>query len=179
MKRSFSFTEKPVLFILKSIPSLLPGIEKTVAIHYSHETKQVLSHCIRFENAGYLMEELSLEDTSAIIKKLRTESSPYTWLMTEDIPFEIKSKERKQLNIFNELNNNILLIRIPNGQDQLNDLFFIYFNQNLSNFGTVSNTKSLSTENKTIIGHILRNTILTNYSILQEDKELFAELHAN
>jgi len=179
MKRSFSFTEKPVLFILKSIPSLLPGIEKAVVIYYSHETKRLLSHSFRYENTGYLLEELSLEDTSAIMRKLRTESSPYSWLMTEDIPFEIKSKQRVQLNIFNELNNNILLIRIPNEYDLLSDLFFIYFNQNLSNFGTVNNTKSLSTENKTIIAHILRNTIYTISLTLKEDKELFAELHEN
>lgn len=179
MKRSFSFTEKPVLFILKCIPSLLPGIEKAVAIYYSHETKRLLSNCIRYENAGYLLEEFSLEDTSAIIKKLRTESSPYTWLMTADIPFELKSEQRMQLTIFNELNNNILLIRIPNDYDRLSDLFFIYFNQNLSNFGTVNNTKSLSTENKTIISHILRNTIQTIYFTLKDDKELFADLHEN
>ncbi len=179
MKRSFSFTEKPVLFILKSIPSLLPGIEKAVAIYYSHETKRLLSHSIRYENTGYLLEELSLEDTSAIMRKLRTESSPHSWLMTEDIPFEIKAKQKVQLNIFNELNNNILLIRIQNEYDLLSDLFFIYFNQNLSNFGTVNNAKSLTTENKTIIAHILRNTIHTIFLTLKEDKELFAELHEN
>jgi hypothetical protein len=99
--------------------------------------------------------------------------------MTEDIPFEIKSKQRVQLNIFNEFNNNILLIRIPNDYDQQSDLYFFYFNQNLSNFGTVNNTKSLSTENKTIIAHILRNTIQTISLTLRDDKELFAELHEN
>lgn len=179
MKRSFSFTEKPVLFILKSIPSLLPGIEKAVTIYYSYESKRLLSHSIRYENTGYLVEELSLEDTSAIMRKLRSENSPYSWLMTEDIPFEIKSKQRMQLNIFNELNNNILLIRIPNEYDQLNDLFFIYLNQNLSNFGIVNNNKPLSTENKTIIAHIVRNTITTIYLTLKDDKVLFADLHEN
>jgi hypothetical protein len=179
MKRSFSFTEKPVLFILKSIPSLLPGIEKAVAIYYSQESNKLLSHSIKFENAGYLLEELSLEDTTAIMKKLRSDSSPYSWLMTEDVPFEITSKQKKQLNIFNELNNNILLIRITNDYDRLSDLFFIYFNQNLSNFGTVNNSKSISTENKTIIAHLIRNTIQTMHATLRDDKELFAELHAN
>jgi hypothetical protein len=179
MKRSFSFTEKPVLFILKSIPSLLPGIEKAVAIYYSHESKRLLANAIRNESTGYMLEELSLEDSGAIMRKLRTDNSPYSWLMAEDLPFEIRTKQRVQLNIFNELNNNILLVRIPNEQDGLSDLFFIYFNQNLANFGIVSNSKSLSTENKTIIAHILRSTIQTIILTLKEDRELFAGLHEN
>ena len=179
MKRSFSFTGKPVLFILKSIPSLLPGIEKAVAIYYSHESKRLQANAIRNESTGYLEEELSLEDSTAIMKKLRTDNSPYSWLMADDLPFEIRTKQKVQLNIFNELNNNILLIRIPNEQDGLSDLFFIYFNQNLANFGIVSNSKSLSTENKTIIAHILRSTIQSIMLTLKEDKELFAGLHEN
>jgi hypothetical protein len=179
MKRSFSFTEKPVLFILKSIPSLLPGIEKAVSIYYSEETKRLSAHSIRYENTGYLFEELSLEDNNSVMRKLRTDNSPYTWLRAEDIPFEISSKEKLQLNIFNELNNNILLVRIKNEHDQFSDLFFIYFNQNLSNFGTINNNKSLTTENKTIIAHLVRNTIQTLYISLREDKELFLDLHEN
>src|ERR1039457_1230864 len=179
MKRSFSFTEKPVLFILKSIPSLLPGIEKAVTIYYSYETKRLAAHSLRYENTGYLLEELSLEDNNAVMRKLRTENSPYTWLRAEDVPFEITTKQKLQLNIFNEVNNNILLIRIKNDYDQLSDLIFIYFNQNLSTFGTINNNKPLSTENKTIIAHLVRNSLQAFFLSLREDKELFVDLHEN
>ena len=179
MKRSFSFSEKPVLFILKSIPSFLPGIGKAVAIYYSPENKKLLCHSIKNENQDYLTEELSLEDTGAIMKKFRSETAPYSWMMADNLPFEINAGQKVQLNIFNEFNNNILLIRVPNEYDQLNDLFFIYFNQNLSNFGTVSVDKSLTTDNKTIIAHILRNSIQTVSRTLRDDKMLFTELQEN
>jgi len=46
------------------------------------------------------------------------------------------------MDIFNELNNNILIIRIQNQDDELNDLYFIYFNKDLSNFGNNKSWKA-------------------------------------
>ncbi|MCX6249058.1 MAG: hypothetical protein NTW10_15135 [Bacteroidetes bacterium] len=179
MKRVFSFAEKQVLFILQLIPSLLPGIEKVIAVHFSPDSGEVTSDIIRKENDEYILEVFKVSDSPSIFNRLRTENAPYSWLRKEDLPFEIKHKEKVQLEIFNELNNSILLIRILNLFDTKNDLFFIYFNQDLSNFGTISPNKILSTDNKTIIGHILRNSILAFLQINRNDKDLFASLNEN
>ena len=179
MKRVFSFSEKPVLFILQLLPSLLPGIEKVIAVYYSPDSVDVSSDLIRKESGEYVQESFQVSDSPSIFSRLRSDNAPYSWLRKEDLPFEIKPKERVQLDIFNELNNSILLIRIQNTFDNKNDLFFIYFNQDLSNFGTISPNKILSTENKTIIGHILRNSILTFIQNNRGDKDLFATLNEN
>jgi hypothetical protein len=100
-------------------------------------------------------------------------------MQPEDIPFEISAKERVQLSIFNELNNNILLIRILNEFDGCHDLFFLYFNQNLSNFGIVNSKKTLATENKAIIGHLLKNTLEDYLKNFKEDREIFISLNEN
>ena len=177
MKRVFSFSEKPVLFILQSLPSILPGIEKAIAVYYSPEVSGLTSDIIRKSDDEYTVEAFQVSDTSAILNRLRLDTASYSWLRKEDLPFEIKSKEKVQLDIFNELNNSILLIRISNIFDSLNDLFFIYFNQDLRNFGTINPNKILSTENKTIIGHILRNSIMTFIQNQKNDKTLFATLN--
>jgi hypothetical protein len=179
MKRVFSFSEKPVLFILQFLPSLLPGIEKVIAVYYSPDSASVSSDLIRKESGEYVQESFQVSDSPSLFSRLRSDNAPYSWLRKEDLPFEIKPKERVQLDIFNELNNSILLIRIQNTFDNKNDLFFIYFNQDLSNFGTISPNKILSTENKTIIGHILRNSILTFIQNNRSDKDLFATLNEN
>jgi hypothetical protein len=179
MKRVFSFSEKPVLFILQMIPSLLPGIERIIAVYYSPEDTGITSHLMRKERGEYIQEAFRISDSPSIFSRLRSDNAPYSWLRKEDLPFEIKPKEKVQLEIFNELNNNILLIRIPNTFDNKNDLFFIYFNQDLSNFGTISPSKLLSTDNKTIIGHIVRNSILTFIKNMSGDKDLFAILNEN
>ena len=179
MKRVFSFSEKPVLFILQLLPSLLPGIEKVIAVYYSPDSASIASELIRKENGEYMQESFQVSDSPSIFSRLRSDNVPYSWLRKEDLPFEIKSKEKVQLEIFNELNNSILLIRIQNLFDTKNDLFFIYFNQDLSNFGTINPNKILSTENKTIIGHILRNSILTFIQNNRSDKDLFATINEN
>jgi hypothetical protein len=179
MKRVFSFSEKPVLFILQMLPAILPGIEKIIAVYYSPDASSISSDLVRKENGEYLQEAFQVSDSPSIFSRLRSESAPYSWLRKEDLPFEIKPKEKVQLEIFNELNNSILLIRIPNSFDNNNDLFFIYFNKDLSNFGTISPNKILSTDNKTIIGHILRNSVLTFVQNSGNDKDLFATLSEN
>jgi hypothetical protein len=179
MKRSFSFTEKPVLFILQVLPTLLPGIEKVVAVYWSQEKDGLASTILRMENDDYQQADFQVSDTASIIKRFRSESAPYTWLRIEDLPFDTGLKDKIQLNIFNELNNNILLIRIKSSIDNHNDLFFFYFNKNLSNFGTVSPGKILSTDNKTIIAHLLRNSILAHLKIHQDDKDLNATVSEN
>ena len=179
MKRSFSFSEKPILFLLQRFPSLLPGIEKVVSIYYDAEYERLNAHTIRKEKDDYLLEETKVNDKEGKLQRIRKDSAAYLWMQPEDIPFEIETKERVQLSIFNELNNNILLLRTSNESDGCHDLFFIYFNQNLSNFGIVNNKKTLTTENKAIIGHLLKNTIETNLKIFKEDRELFISLNEN
>jgi hypothetical protein len=179
MKRVFSFSEKPVLFILKILPSLLPGIEKVITVYYSPDSASIASELIRKENGEYIQEFFQVSDSHSIFSRLRSDNAPYSWLRKEDLPFEVRSKEKVQLEIFNELNNSILLIRIQNSFDTKNDLFFIYFNKDLSNFGSINPNKLLSTENKTIIGHILRNSIITFIQNNQNDKDLFATINEN
>ena len=179
MKRSFSFSEQPVLFLLQKFPSLLPGIEKVVSIYYDKENEQLSANTIRKEKDDYVLEETKVDDADGKLQKFRTDSAPYLWMQPDDIPFEILSKERVQLSIFNEFNNNILLLRSLNEFDDCYDLFFVYFNHDLSNFGVVNSKRSLSTENKVIIGHLLKNAIETYLKNLKEDRELFISLSEN
>jgi hypothetical protein len=179
MKRSFSFSEKPILFILQRFPSLLPGIEKVVSIYYDKEYERLNAYAILKVKDDYVLEETKVNDTEGKLQKFRRDSAPYLWMQPEDIPFEIKSEERVQLSIFNELNNNILLLKILNEFDGCHDLYFIYFNQNLSNFGIVNSKRSLTTENKSIIGHLLRNSIESYLKDFKEDRELFISLNEN
>jgi hypothetical protein len=179
MKRSFSFSEKPILFLLQRFPSLLPGIEKVVSIYYDKEYERLNTHAIRKVKDEYLLEETKVSDPDGKLQRFRTDSAPWLWMQPEDIPFEITTEERVQLSLFNELNNNILMLRTLNEFDDCYDLFFIYFNQNLSNFGIVNSKRSLTTENKSIIGHLLRNTITTFLKNFKEDRELFILLNEN
>ena len=158
---------------------MLPGIEKVVSIYYDTEYERLNAYAIRKEKDEYLLEETKVEDTDRKLQKFRTDSASFLWMQPEDIPFEISTKERVQLSIFNELNNNILLIRILNEFDGCHDLFFLYFNQNLSNFGIVNSKRTLTTENKAIIGHLLKTHLKITLKNFKEDREIFISLNEN
>jgi hypothetical protein len=179
VKRSFSFTGKSNLFLLQQFPGILPGIEQVLAIYYDREFDSLKANSIVKENDRYRIEETQVKDADGAIQELRKNSSTYLWMQAEDIPFQTSSKDKVQLSIFNELNNNILLIRIYNDSDGNHDLFFIYFNQNLSHFGILNSKTSLTTEHKSIIGHLIKNAITNYLSNFREDRELFISLNDN
>jgi len=179
MKRSFSFTEKPILFILRELPFIIPGIDKVITIYFDPDLNNISSCALQRVSQEYILEEIRVNDVNPQLQKFRNDSSPFSWVQRNDIPFEIKSNQKVQISIFNELDNNILLIRIKNAFDSLHDLFFIYLNQNLSNFGIVNSSKPLSTESKSVIGHLVFNTIQAFLANSREDKELFSVLQDN
>jgi hypothetical protein len=179
MKRVFSFVEKQVPFILQLLPSILPGIEKVIAVYYSPDINDISSEIVSKKGDEYQHESFRISGSTSVFDHLRSDNAQYSWVRKEDLPFDIKPEVKIQLEIFNELNNCILLIRVFSAYDTKNDLFFIYFNKDLSNFGTVNPNKILSTDNKTIIGHILRNSILTLLKNYNRDRDLFLTLNEN
>jgi hypothetical protein len=179
MKRSFSFTEPPIQQILGMLPTVIQGIEKIISVYSQPGTEHLESRILQKENDEYIQDWFHITGSDVILKRFRSESSPYTWLRPEDFPFEIKSKDKVQLTIFNEFNNIILLIRIRNHSDSLNDLFFFYFNPDLSNFGALGAEKMMSTDNKTIIANLLRNFINTQLERSKFDLGVFLTLQEN
>jgi len=176
MKRSFSFNRDPAHFIVETIPSLLPGIEKVVGVYCLNEMGKLDGIVLWNSESGVISEPLHVEDNNSRISKMRRDNSGFSWMGKEDIPFEILLKDKIQLNIFNEFNNNILLIKIFNSIDQLNDLFFIYFNQKIEKLGIVSFNRMMSTENKTIIAHLLRSSLLIMLETMKNDREIYFDL---
>ncbi|MEI6898566.1 MAG: hypothetical protein WCL00_01710 [Bacteroidota bacterium] len=179
MEGQFSFTENPVRLILEKLPALLPGIEKVIAVFHNDEKREIGAFITQLESSGYWTGELEVETNNERIKHFRRENSPYTWIRQQDIPFDVVTEQQVQLTIFNESDNNILLIRKKSESDSLNDLFFIYLNSNIGNFRLLNNSKSLSTETKTVIGQLIRNSILMIESTIKNDREVFQVFREN
>lgn len=171
MGRSFSFVGESVLSILQNLTTVLPGIEKIVGIWYSPEQESLIGASYSFTGNEYLLNSIDLRSSADLISKLRQDSANCTWLRKDSLPFELLSKEIVQLDIYNEHKNNVLLIRIRNDSDTRSDLFFLYFGERSTNFGTMEIDKVLSTETKTAIAYILRNSIIAQLRRMAEDRE--------
>jgi hypothetical protein len=76
------------------------------------------------------------------------------------------------MNIFSELQNIVLLIRVPDMKQELNDLIFLYLNENPSNFGVTNSINPLTTDNKSIIAFVLNNAVRTFIRLQKSDRQV-------
>ena len=153
----FSFLGDEFENIFQYSDLFLPGIERITTAYYSPERKElrVLSRKRDEEMDSDYGDFLAKPESRVAIQKFRSNARQYSWIRKDDLPFELPVKKSSIQTIFTELENVILVLHFPNEVDGLNDLLFIYFNQNLGNFGLNRSDKPLSAENKSIIGHLL------------------------
>jgi len=122
-----------------------------------------------------------------LIKKYTEDKQTYSWHSRETLPFDIEViKKNPEVDIFSEFHNVVLLIRIPDEETHLNSLVFIFLNQNPSNFGVTNSINPLTTDNKSIIAYLLRNTLITeirrqreNLSVLKSNNQKTREVFEN
>jgi hypothetical protein len=158
----------------------LPGIEKIVGIYYSHKDKKIriLSRKWDEEIESDFDDMLQKRENLVMIQKFRSSSQPFNWIKKDDLPFELPQPQKILApTLFTELENVILVLRFQNETDQMNDLLLIYFNQNLGNFGLNTSDKILSTDNKTIIGHLLYYQFKSIIQMNRSNKELLRTLN--
>jgi hypothetical protein len=154
----FSFIGDEFENLFRYSELFLPGIEQITGIYFSQRDKQltILSRKRNEDIESNYEDLLQKRENVVMIQKFRTDSHPYTWIRKDDLPFEMPSRKKGIVpTLFTEFENIILVIRFENPEDHLFDLLFVYLNQNLGNFGLNKAEKVLSTDNKTIIGHLL------------------------
>ena len=104
------------------------------------------------------------------IQKFRLAKKEVYWGDLEDLPVKSqkksgKSLEIKQLSIQDEIDQNVLIFRIPSLNDDSNDTFAIHFSKSFSNFYIPSGRNVLSSEMKQSIGKTIRNQIAWLYNL--------------
>lgn len=170
---SYSFTEHPFIGLLDTVRSVIPGIEKVVTVFYNKSSNAIEGILSEKKNGNYKTSDLDINNIYEPIQNFRKEKIPYVWYNKESIPFEISNPPNSHIiNLFTELKNIVLLIRIHNEDDKLNDLVFLYFNENPSNFGVSKNDAPLTTESKSIIAYLISNTIRVLINSQRNNKKL-------
>jgi hypothetical protein len=179
MIRGFSFSGDLASYLLENITILVPGIEKVIAVSGRENNRDLVFISGRKEQGELVIEEYLPEGDLEYFRKLQEGTVPYSWLLKEEIPFQVRSGQKVQLEVFNELSNNVLLLRIPVREQSHGCLFFLFFDRGLNSFGTIQVKHILSTENKTIIGQLVRNALLAMISVFYSDRNALATVHEN
>ncbi|MEZ5198876.1 MAG: hypothetical protein R2764_21615 [Bacteroidales bacterium] len=169
---NYTFIKHPIEKLHEIVPDILPGIEKIITIHYDETLKLIRGLVSEKQAKKYLKQQLNINSILPTLQRFMEEKNPIDWYGKNTLPFEVDAKtQNKAINIFSELNNIVLLIRIPDSLNKFNDLVFLYLNENPSNFGVVNSINPLTTDNKSIIGFVMYNTIKTFVNIQKQDKK--------
>jgi len=170
---NYSFIYHPIVKLHDIIPGILPGIEKMITIHFDDNENIIKGLLTEKENRIHQTKPLNLDKILASMQRYMEEKNPYDWYSKQNLPFDIeKNSSIPTMNIFSELQNIVLLIRVPDMKQELNDLIFLYLNENPSNFGVTNSINPLTTDNKSIIAFVLNNTIRTFMNLQQSDKKI-------
>jgi hypothetical protein len=169
------------LFLMEQARLLVPGLKKVLSFYYDPFEKKIASSIIESSKRG--IEELDLEDEYDLqeIMRSRKEKLATAWLQESDLPFSLKKNQQIQRQVFDELENIVLLLRIPNKDDGKMDLLYLFVNADASNFGLKKSSDILKTENKSIISQLIYNSfkqILTQRSTLMQQNNHLKEHYA-
>ena len=116
------------------------------------------------KNDGILIpKDIGELENNPIVIKFRKKKKEVMWADLDDLPInpvkESRKLEIKQLSIQDEIEQNVLIFRIPSLNDDSFDVFALSFAKTFSNFYIPSGRNVLSSELKTTIGKTVRSQI--------------------
>ncbi|HPE58197.1 MAG TPA: hypothetical protein P5514_02415 [Bacteroidales bacterium] len=176
--KTFSFITHPIAQLHDFIPGIMPGIEKIVTVYYNENQNMVIGSLTEKIQKIYSTKPLKIDEILPSLVRLMDDKSPYSWYSRQNLPFEVESRGMNPtITIFSELQNIVLLIRVPDSKNEMNDLIFLYLNENPSNFGVTNSINPLTTDNKSIIAFLLNNTIRAFLNIQRNDKSALKQIN--
>jgi hypothetical protein len=156
---NYTFVNHPIEMLHSIIPELLPGVGKIITVHYDETSNKFVGILSEKTNHDYCTQWLNIQKIVPELQHYFDNKNPIDWFDPENLPFDIEVKRPNPgIDLFSELNNVVLLVRITN-ESNSKDLVFIYLEENPSNFGVTDTDKPLSSENKGIIAFLLNHSI--------------------
>ncbi len=145
------------------ISTLFPGLDRLVLLYQSDNDDEIIegNELIK-SGTSYKNRTLSM---NASINQLMPKGNniEYKWLHNSELPFEQSDKSYSPT-LFSEYEHLVLNIIITNVNSGLIELYYLFFRDDLSNFGINSNSKLLDSNQKMIIGKFLSKFITYLYN---------------
>ena len=163
--------------ILQRFPDLIPGIEKVVLTLVLPSQGIYKGLFLEKGDNDYEIKSIGIESMHQFIDEQLKGNQTFQWFSKDQIPFKIIPKQKIQLTIFNELKNSVLNLKISAAEHHYAALYFIYFNENLSNFLLDKVHEPFSAQHKTMVGFLLHNAVKTLINIFAEQEHLAYDIH--
>jgi len=157
MTEPLTFSGFPTEILVRNCYQIIPGIERCDGIFFHPPTQKLKLIAGRKDGDDVNLEDTDLE-LSEQINSLRRSRFGTEWLAKGEVPHLPLYQKKDAGSVFeSELEKVVLLIKIPNQDDFLMDLVFIYDLSNLSLFG-LSTNENLSASHKDIIAKLIFNS---------------------
>lgn len=159
--------------LLKQLPELIPGISKALLFFGAMDTAQGLrSLRYSYQKGQYGSQSLDASGVVSKIEELRQGSLPFDWMKEEDVPFSEKPIKTGQIDIFSELNKEILLLRLPPRAFSTKDILFIHLSTVSDDPAIKGIRKGIDNASRSFIGLMCWKTIrhILDRIDSQEDK---------
>lgn len=164
----------PALLALQSLYDQFPGA-LTFYLYCMDDGIKAL-HNNGKNKSDFIPQSIETADDRPAIQRFRKMKKEVYWGDLDDLPVRIdqikkSGKTIKQLSIQDEIEQNILIIRVPSLKDDASDVFVIQFSKTFSNFYIASGRNSLSPELKQSLGKTIRGQLIWIYQLYNSQSE--------
>jgi hypothetical protein len=157
MVQQFTFRNHLFYHILEHIDSLIPGIRRAIVSYYDLEEASFRTWQLSFSQGKKIVP--SEGSLNPALEKERLQNKPYSWISSKII----NDKEpgiRHQLQLEDEFDNNVLLVRLNSPHCQEKDLLLLFLEEGMGLFPLTASVKGpLSAGEKGLIGQLMYNII--------------------
>lgn len=171
-------SEDLIFSLIDHVCDMVTGVEKIIGIYDHPETGELCGITLQYTNHRLQEHRMNLTGLSETLTALRKTNSKHRWLQKSQLPFDTANSSQTQLNIFDESKHLTLLITLPGSKRLEKDILIIYFKDHFNTFGVQHQNSPLSTDNKTIIAHLLSGSIQSFCKLYWKEKEQL-QLFAN
>ncbi|MDA3906766.1 MAG: hypothetical protein PF484_11890 [Bacteroidales bacterium] len=171
MHELFTFLDNPYLVILGESLKSLPGIERVDLLFYNIENAATELHSVQRSKNNQQAFQLEFAlDSLDTLNSFRRKQNSQNWLGINNIPYSNNQSKIINQDIFSEFDSHVLCLAFPNTTDYSKDLYLFYFKKNTSDFGLSLSNKVLTTSNKSIIGHLIYNSLGTQLKTVMHNQ---------
>lgn len=160
--------------VLQMWPDMFPGIDRVVMLYITGKGETGGREMVLTGNQ-YRTKELLIEGLNDYLLKMSTEQVGYSWLHKDQLPFDHKSLEVGQLQLFSEQFHIVLMVRLKDNIHQSMDVYYIFFREDQSNFGVSRLQGVFDTTRKALVGSLAFRFVNMMYQSFLSWQQNFSE----
>ena len=166
------YSKDLIFSLLDHVTEMVFGVEKIIGIYRNPETENLCGINLKLVNDRLQEHELNLQSSiQDRLIKINQDCKNYKWLDKEQLPFDYNSQGKSQLNIFDEFNNLVLLIKLP--EETGCEIVLLYFKDDINAFGVQHQKSPLSADNKSVISNLIYGSVHSYCKLFLNEKRKF------